>query len=136
MRPLTGCLRTWYHRPPSMKRALLFLLWFVVSLALAALSAWIISTHFAPRPFVSAFWMCLLWTVLANLLFFTFDVLEGAVIFLPCLLVAVCTIPMGSRLGLPALPYIALTALSAGFLSSRILYAALFSKDRPTAPTL
>jgi hypothetical protein len=105
-----------------MNRTVTRLLWCVVSLGLAAFSAWLISTHLAPRPFASAFWPCLICTVLANILFFTFNVLEGAVVFLVCLLVAVCTIPIGARLGAPALGYIALAACIAGFVSSRILY--------------
>ena len=112
----------WRHNLRPLKRTFTILVWFAVSAGLAAFFAWLISAHLAPRPFASAFWSCLIWTVLANLLFVTFNVLEGAFICLICVVTAGFAIPLGPRLGVPALPYIALAAFIGGFASSRVLY--------------
>jgi hypothetical protein len=110
----------------TVNRTFKILLSLVVPIGLAAFSAWLISSHLAPRPFATAFWPCLGCTVFMSAVLITFTVVEAVIACGILFLVGLVGTPsLARRLSAPALPYVAASALVAGFASSRVLRTAL-----------
>ena len=108
-------------------KALGIFLWAAVLLGLVAFSGWLISAHLAPRPFASAFWPCLVSSLLGTVLFVTLNIVEGGCICIICLALSLLSISVVAKFHTPPVgSYIATTAILTGFASTRILHAKLF----------
>jgi hypothetical protein len=111
--------------PTPVQRTFKVLLWLAVSFALAAVCAWLISAHLAPRSFASAFWPCLACIVAGSLVLVIYNIIEAAYIGCLFLVVAFVFIPVSRKLHQPPLRYLLAAAVLGGFTSSRILRTAL-----------
>lgn len=95
-----------------------------------ASGVWLISAHLAPRPFASAFWPCLIGSLLASLVYLTLNILEGGCICAICLAVAFLGVGALAKFHPFAATYIyiAPAAILTGFASTRgALYPKFFS---------
>ena len=117
-----------------MKRPVLLLRclrWLAILLPLVGFSAWLISAHLAPRPFASAFWPCLVGSLLASAFFLTLNILEGGCIGVICLttcLVGVHVLGRFHPFAAAGYTYIVPAAMLTGFVATRgILYPKFFS---------
>lgn len=102
-----------------MKRWIHVIRCLLVPLCLAAVCAWLVSSYLAPRPFLSSFWLCLGCTAFVSLVLKSFNVVEAGVIFILYLTLVILSTSIARRRGAPAAPYFAVSALVAGFASSR-----------------
>jgi len=109
-----------------MKRIFTLLLWAAASAVLAGVCAWLISTQLVPRSFTSVFVPCLIGTVLATVLFVTFNVIEAAIQCAIYLVLAVFSIPIAAHFQAPAFPYVAAASFISGYAASRILRTSFF----------
>jgi hypothetical protein len=104
------------------KKAPYWLLWAALLPALAALGAWLITTHFPGYSFGRAFGFSCLVGALSGGLFALFNILEGCVVALCPLVLCLLAIPLLARYHWDTAGYIALNGLIAGFISSRALH--------------
>jgi hypothetical protein len=112
-------------QPAARKRTFKVLVWFAVSLTLAALCGWLIASHLAPRSFAGAFWPCLAGIVAGSLVLVFYNLIEAAYIGCMFLVLALVFIPVSRKVHKPALPYLLAAAVLGGFTSSRVLRGAL-----------
>ena len=113
-----------------MKPLVLSLRWLAILISLASLSAWLISAHLAHRPFISAWWPCLIGSLIASVLFVTLNLLEGGCIGLISLSTSLLAIGALSKFHLVSADYyyIIPAAFLTGFVATRgILYPKFFS---------
>jgi len=114
-----------------MKRPVLILRWLVILLLLVGFFAWLISAQLAPRPFASAFWPCLIGSLLASAFFVTLNLLEGGCIGLICLLTGLLCVGVLAKFhpfAAAGYYYIVPAAMVAGFAATRgIFYPKFFS---------
>ena len=113
-----------------MKPLVLSLRWLAILLSLASLSAWLISAQLAHRPFSSAWWPCLIGSLIASVLFVTLNLLEGGCIGL--MVLPTCLLVVGAcvkfHLATTDYYYILPAAFLTGFVATRgILYPKFFS---------
>jgi len=102
------------------KKGVAYLLWLVLLLSFAGLSAWLISSHFPARTLESAFWFCLLGGFVTSVILATFNWLEASVILLVLLGLSVASTGVLTRLHFPTAGYIMTAASLIGFASTRV----------------
>lgn len=108
-----------------------WLRWLAILLSMAGFFAWLISAQLAPRTFASAWWPCLIGSVIASVIFVTLNLIEGGCIGVIFLLLGLLAVGVLSK-HLPAVVagycYIIPAALLTGFVSTRgIFYPNFFS---------
>ena len=114
-----------------MRRLVLIFRWLAISLPLAGFFAWLISSHLAPRPVASAFWPCLVGSLLASVFFLTLNILEGGCIGIICLTTGLAGVGVLAKFHPFAAAgyfYIVPAALLTGLAATRgLLYPKFFS---------
>ncbi|MFZ2277790.1 MAG: hypothetical protein WAW39_08320 [Prosthecobacter sp.] len=110
---------------------LCWLRWLAILLSMAGFFAWLISSHLAPRPFASVWWPCLIGSVIASVIFVTFNLIEGGCIGVIFLLLGFIAIGAFSKFHPAAAAgyyYVIPAALLTGFVATRdIFYSRFFS---------
>lgn len=108
-----------------------WLRWLAILLSLAGFFAWLISAHLAPRPFASAWWPCLIGSVIASVFLVTLNLIEGGcvgVILLVLGLLAVGVFAKNHPAEAAGCYYIIPAAILTGFVATRgIFYPKFFS---------
>ncbi|MHB1082890.1 MAG: hypothetical protein ACYC67_26075 [Prosthecobacter sp.] len=110
---------------------LCWLRWLAILLSLAGFFAWLISAHLAPRPFASAWWPCLIGSVIASVFLVTLNLIEGGCIGVVCLVTGIIAVGAFSKLhpeAVAAYYYILPAVFLTGFVATRgIFYDEFFS---------
>ena len=105
--------------------------WLAILLSMVLCSTWLISAHLAHRHFISAWWPCLIGSLIASVLFVTLNLLEGGCIGL--MVLPTCLLVVGACVkfqfyGAADYYYIIPAAFLTGFVATRgILYPKFLS---------
>ena len=108
-----------------MKHAGSLLRYLAILLSLAGFSAWLISAHLAPGPFASAWWPCLIGSLIASVVFVTLNLVEGGCIGLICLITILLGVGVFAKFHPSAAAgyyYIIPAALLTGFVATRGIF--------------